>query len=100
MRKMRKLGIVIEAHQDRLGSLVLEPRSQYWRKRFERALALYADIGAPDDCRVYAHMTDGLKWDWIPRRYWTDLDNGWTVAFLLDPWVYASFLGWDCRENY
>jgi hypothetical protein len=103
---MRKTGMVVEATQDRHGWVTLQPASQYWSKRFRRAVLNANDTynaGLPSDASVFFQgdipITHLLEND-MPKRYHRDFDHGWTVRFLVDPWVYAIWLGWDICESF
>ena len=34
----------------------------------------------------------------VPRRYMRDLENGWSVRFLLDRWEAFAYYGYDASE--
>ena len=102
----RKTGMTVLAQMNRFGDVVLTPTAQYWHNRFKRAIReANAKYNAGLDAMPEIYFQSGFGLEdfmdgYLPRRYRRDLEHGWPVRFLIDPWVFATWLGWDINENY
>jgi hypothetical protein len=91
---IRKGWIKIEAFDDRWGDVILRPVSQ---KHCEAYMQHMYGIGTKsDDCSVFTRLEDVAPY--MPKAKLRDLQNGWGVVFLMDPWVFGHLLGYDAHE--
>lgn len=67
------------------------------------AMAQVAAMGGPVPSDEYGRddnvLLDDLTDMGVPRRYWRDLDEGWTVRFLMDRWEAFSMYGYDAGDT-
>lgn len=90
-------GIVVEASMDRMGSITVRPKSDKWARRFRRVVV---DNGGPDELTAFFQegfgVTEFMEND-VPKRYRQDLEQGWTVRWIVDPWVVGHWYGYDAH---
>jgi hypothetical protein len=90
--------IIVEAWQDSMGSIIVEPISESHRLAYA---AHMRGMTGRATCQVYIQEGMGAE-EFInedcPPRHRADLRNGYTVRFRLDPWVYGMMLGYDAQE--
>ncbi|NIN69572.1 MAG: hypothetical protein GTO63_33795 [Anaerolineae bacterium] len=96
----------VEAHQDGMGNIHVMPKTTYWRKRFQKAVAetnFVYQAGLATDASVF-FQEGGPASEFIenhvPEQLRHDLEHGWNVYFQVDPWEYAHWLGWDVPERF
>jgi hypothetical protein len=98
-----KNRIVIEVRMNAQGDVALSVVNKRWRRRFQRLLKDYEDLGADTSATAYLQHSDDIAWfkeNYLPRRYWRDLEHGWRVRFYMDPWVFGQgYLGYDCGDR-
>ena len=93
----------VRASMDRYGNVCVGPVAKYWRQRFQSAIDEISERGyCPGGLTVDQYIQNpynpGSIMDDIPRRYHRDLEHGWPVVFLMDPWTFAHLVGYDCPE--
>lgn len=66
---------------------------QYARAFARRA----ASNGASCNETAYLERWHVEEGEWLTRRQWRDLDAGWSVRFLCDPWQVAHLWGYDAH---
>lgn len=88
--------MIVVASMDRMGNVLLEPKSEKAQKAYERHMKemtgrARASVYLQGD-RIYDIQ------EYMPPAKWRDLDQGWTVSFKMDPWVYGHLLGYDAHN--
>lgn len=87
-----RCGIVVEAHMDAAGGIIVRPKSDRWAKRFCRRVV---KNGGPGGVTVYLQSgfvsEDFIQFD-VPKRYRKDLLHG-----RVDPWIVGHWYGWDAH---
>lgn len=94
-KRIRARGIVVQAEKDCMGGITVRPRSDRWARRMQKAQSKYG----PGDLDVYFQNSWDILPD-IPRRYHRDLESGWTVRWIVDPWIVAHWYGYDAHEHF
>lgn len=74
-------------------SFVLSPVNGCLRDAIVRRVV---ENGGPDEEDVFIQGGGNLPEE-IPAAKRRDLDNGWDIIFLMDPWVLAHYYGYDAH---
>lgn len=92
------MAIKIEYSIDRMGCLRMRPVNQRLNKAIGKYLeewkvAWSGDVFVQEDFNIEAALEGFTETE---RR---DLDNGWSVTKLEDPWTWLHYVGWDAHEG-
>jgi hypothetical protein len=87
--------ILVSARMDRMGNIIIRPVSDKWARRFARAVksnggGYHKDIFFQEGMGAEEFIGQDL-----PARYKRDIENGWIVRFLVDPWLVGMWYGYD-----
>jgi hypothetical protein len=90
--------IIVEASQDSMGSIIVEPVCKAHRRAYA---AHMLEMTGRETCQVYIQQGVGAE-EFIdedcPKRHRADLRKGYSVRFRLDPWVFGHMLGYDAHQ--
>lgn len=89
--------IQVRAKMDRMGNILVWPVGAAYAKAFVRVCN---DNGG--SCERKAFFQEGMgaqefMENDVPRKYWRDLENGYEVTWMADPWVVGHWYGWDAH---
>jgi hypothetical protein len=95
---VRKTGIKIRFSPLPYG-YIAEPVSKVWRKRFADHMGQWLP-GIPDKelPQVFFQGYWELPKDDIPSYALRELGRGWDIVCLIDPWIFAHWLGYDAHK--
>lgn len=88
--------IKIVAEMDRCGNIILSTKNKRYGKAFAR---IVKENGGPDEETAFFQQGFGASEfieDLTPRQR-KDLENGWEITFLIDPWLAGHFWGYDAH---
>ena len=89
-----KGNILVQARMDRYGSLLVRPVKTSYAKKFAKVVK---DYTGHLDLEIFIQNPDEFLENDIPRRYIKDLENGYTIRFLADPWIVGHWYGYDAH---
>jgi hypothetical protein len=89
--------IIVEASQDFLGSIIVEPVCEVYRLAYA-AHMLEMTGRATFQAYIPEHNAEQFIDEDCPKRHREDLRKGYSVRFRLDPWVFGHLLGYDAHE--
>jgi hypothetical protein len=88
--------IKVRATMDRMGNIVAAPVSDRWSRRF--AARCQKNGGPADrDCFFQEGMAASEFLESLRPAQRRDLNNGWTVTFMADPWEVGHWYGYDAH---
>ena len=73
------------------------PVSKHWRKRFADYMRQWGDYTEKEACQVYFQGDYELPEEVTRNRQYRDLQAGWDITILVDPWEFGHWLGWDAH---
>lgn len=89
-------GIKVEVVEDRMGNVIVTPVSKKVRRKIEKHLELFGERGA----EVFMQEGDPAEQfkAELTAAQRREIEQGWTVTMIVDPWVYGHWRGWDVHE--
>ena len=86
------MAILIEVAMDRMGCVTATPVNERVRRKYAKHMLQYTG---------HADGSAFFQGDWeVPEeitshRDWNDVERGWPVRMLVDPWLFGHWLGYD-----
>lgn len=94
---MKRIKVTFE--MDRCGCLLMTPVSKRLQGRIKRHLAEWK-VGWDGSVLVQEdyNAESALEQHLTPSQR-RDVDQGWPVTVLVDPWEWLHYVGWDAHEG-
>jgi hypothetical protein len=100
---VREAGIKIRIEPLPYGAYTATPISKYWRDRFGRHILEWKYNGDPSGvpqhelCQAYFQGYYDLPEAVTSNRQFPELERGWYITILVDPWEFGHWLGYDAH---
>ena len=91
------MKIKVTASPDNMGNIELCPLSMKHRIAYAKHIKEMTGHADPSVFLQEGQAADEFLSDLSPRQR-RDLDAGFDVTFLIDPWIYGNYLGYDACE--
>jgi len=84
--------------EDRMGYLYVSPVSDKINRKIERHLADFK-VGWDGSVLFQTdYEAENAKEQFLSKAQRNEIDSGWSVTMLIDPWVYFTWVGYDAHE--
>jgi hypothetical protein len=93
---MRK--IKVKALTTRQGDVLVKPVAEEYCEKYRQHMR---EVGGPSSAAAFFQEGMGAEEflaNDVPPRHRRDLEQGCVVTFLIDPWEFGHWLGWDAHE--
>lgn len=95
---VRKTGMKIRLEIDRHGDLTMTPVAEYWQNKIRQYLSSWGVEWGGSVLSV--NIDDDLYWFDLTSTERQDLDRGWPVVKLIDPWRFGQgYVGYDAGDR-
>lgn len=93
--------IIYDIKMDSMGGIIGTPRNKRERRRIARhMLQMTGHANASFYLQEGFGVGEFLENEIRTPRELRDLEEGYTVSWLVDPWVYAHYFSYDCHTLY
>lgn len=95
--KRQKGLIKVQARMDNCGNILVRPVREVYAKRFAKVVEEYSGHFDLDVFLQGGFGASEFLGNNVPRRYRKNLENGYTVCWLVDPWIVGHWYGYDAH---
>jgi len=88
--------MLVSIEQNRFGHITISPVSDRIRRKYARYLRKF---NHNDNGTVYMQVDTDIETLELTPSQRRNVEHGWTIRVRMDPWNYASMLGYDAAEN-
>lgn len=87
------MRIKIHCEISREGGMVLWPVNKRWQRAYGKHLQSFYVQSHKGLCLIQNNIHE-MK-EHFTASQWRDMEHGWSVIVIMDPWDYGNLLGWD-----
>jgi hypothetical protein len=89
--------MLIEVDQDRMGNIILTPKSKKIRAQMRKHNKEW--LGHPDDTVFLQEGMGATEFlDLLPAPQRREVEEGWGITVRMDPWEFGHYVGHDFHE--